>query len=222
MKQFLLFMLAISCNLIASAQITTTGVVSDEFNSLTDAHIYIKGNDQGTITDKNGRFKMETKLNDTLVISHLGYATKEIKLVNRKPISILLEPNISLDEVLILAYPIISCNTTIKCQTSIRNCSCRCSLAGSKIERIETLSAEENKLYPNPSSEGVFNLKLNEEYNNLQIQVVTISGQIIKSEAYQNKTKQFQVDLSSYPKGIYVINIFSEGKKITSKKAIRG
>lgn len=61
--------------------ITINGKVTDEKNeSLPGANIVIKGTSKGTTTDVKGKFSLKVKEGDVLLISFLGYITKEIKI----------------------------------------------------------------------------------------------------------------------------------------------
>ena len=66
--------------LLAQSQNAITGTVKDESgNVLAAALIKVKGNSLSTVADKNGAFRLFVKsTNPTLVISYLGFATKEI------------------------------------------------------------------------------------------------------------------------------------------------
>jgi hypothetical protein len=66
----------------------------------------------------------------------------------------------------------------------------------------------EIKLYPNPTNSFV-NLKIqNKESEKLLVEITNINGQLIYKKQY-NKTANstIKIDLSSYPKGIYLIKI---------------
>lgn len=89
------------------AQTKVSGYVFDEHNvSVAYANVLFKGSTEGTITNEEGRFYLETKNNyDTLVVSFLGYETLEIPLnkkVNYDLKLILKEDAGQLDEVYIV------------------------------------------------------------------------------------------------------------------------
>jgi len=62
-------------------EVVVEGKISDEQGPLEGATIIIKGTKTGTTTNKNGTFSFSKplKTNAILVISYLGYETKEIK-----------------------------------------------------------------------------------------------------------------------------------------------
>ena len=77
-------------------------------------------------------------------------------------------------------------------------------------------------LYPNPNS-GVFNLEVvNNEYKSLEVNILDITGKIIYAESIDNNTKVLkkQIDLSSYAKGIYVMQVQSDKEAFTKKIVI--
>ena len=90
------------------AQTKVSGYVFDEFDQpIAFANIIFKGSTEGTITNENGRFYLESDNTwDTVVISFLGYEIKEVKLdkkVNYDLRFVLKEEASSLDEVVIVS-----------------------------------------------------------------------------------------------------------------------
>lgn len=82
MKKQLLFTLicVLLSTMTALAQNTVRGTVVDEKGEpIIGASIVIKGQKTGTITDANGNFSISTALGKTLVVSFIGYDTKEVK-----------------------------------------------------------------------------------------------------------------------------------------------
>jgi hypothetical protein len=69
---------------------------------------------------------------------------------------------------------------------------------------IQTVSNEEKDVlvYPNPSS-GEFTIVLNKAYSQLIIKNLT--GQLIEKIALSNSDKSVNINLTSYPKGIYFV-----------------
>ncbi|MGN6178963.1 MAG: SusC/RagA family TonB-linked outer membrane protein, partial [Mucilaginibacter sp.] len=80
------------------------GVVLDEKNSpLLGATVTLKGTGTKTSTDVNGLFRIQAPLDSTLVITYVGYVTKEVRAaanltVNLQPVQK------SLNEVVVVAY----------------------------------------------------------------------------------------------------------------------
>ncbi|MDF1548071.1 MAG: SusC/RagA family TonB-linked outer membrane protein, partial [Bacteroidales bacterium] len=89
-----------------SAQ-TITGKITDENGTgLVGANIIVKGTTNGTISDFNGDYSL--KINEgakTLVVSMIGYTTKEIEIGDQTTINLQMELNEeSLDEVVVVGY----------------------------------------------------------------------------------------------------------------------
>lgn len=84
------------------------GTVKDEYGEvLPGATILIKGTSVGVVTDKNGRFKLELPdIKDlTIVVSFMGYESKEVKLMKQKELDILLkEKKEALEDVVVTGY----------------------------------------------------------------------------------------------------------------------
>ena len=89
------------------AQQEVLGNVSDKDGlPLPGATVVIKGTSSGTSTDFDGNFSIEVKSGETLVVSYVGYTTKEIIIGDYKSLSIILESDQLLDEVVITALGI--------------------------------------------------------------------------------------------------------------------
>lgn len=83
------------------------GVITDENGeSIIGASVQIKGTSVGVISDLNGRYSITISSKaSVLVVSYIGYQTKEIVIDNRKIINIQLKENIQkLDEVTVVGY----------------------------------------------------------------------------------------------------------------------
>ncbi|MDG5490083.1 TonB-dependent receptor [Psychroserpens sp. SPM9] len=93
--------------LITFAQLQVTGIVTDESNfPLPGASIIVKGTTKGEITNIDGKFTItldETPA--TLVISYLGFKSKEVIINSQTNIKVVLEEDKqTLDEVVIIGY----------------------------------------------------------------------------------------------------------------------
>jgi hypothetical protein len=105
MKYFLMF----SCfilNAVVFAQTKVSGTVKDNTGyPVAFANVIFKDSNEGTITDENGRFYLESdKTYTTVVFSFLGYTTKEVELTQRTTynMEVVLEESASaLDEVVV-------------------------------------------------------------------------------------------------------------------------
>lgn len=89
-------------------QINVTGTVTDANNEpLIGVNVKIKGTATGTITDFDGKFALETAKGAVLEISYVGYKSKEVKVVDGKPLSVILtEDTEVLSEVVVTALGI--------------------------------------------------------------------------------------------------------------------
>jgi len=93
--------------LIALAQIEVTGTVTDQSNlPLPGASIVVKGITKGKVTDIDGKFSISlSKTPATLIISYLGFKSKEIVIDAQTTISVILEEDReALEEVVIIGY----------------------------------------------------------------------------------------------------------------------
>lgn len=83
------------------------GVISDDNNMpIPSVSIYIEGTTKGTITGFDGDFTIMTSVNNTLVISYLGFKTKKVVITKgiSLPLKINLEPDVdTLDEIIVVS-----------------------------------------------------------------------------------------------------------------------
>jgi len=84
MKYFF-FSLALFFSIIAHAQSKVSGMIIDETGeAVAFANVIFKDSNEGTITNDNGRFYMESdNTYQTLVVSFIGYEDKEIQLTSK-------------------------------------------------------------------------------------------------------------------------------------------
>lgn len=95
-------------NIQAQDNIIVNGVVTelDTGVPLPGVSVMIKGTTRGMSTDFDGNFKLaNVSSNAVLVISYLGYATKEVKIEGKTNIKVELSPSTeSLDEIVVVGY----------------------------------------------------------------------------------------------------------------------
>lgn len=212
MKNILLCILLYNFSFSATSQETVSGFIYDEIGALSGANITVKNRSVGVVSSEEGKYKIKAKKNDILLISYIGYPTKEVVIGENKKLKTELKGSLVLDEVIINAYSVHTCH--------YRTCCCFTKTTVSYFNnRNSNLITE--KLYPNPSRNGLFQLSFIEDYSNIQIQVNTISGQLVKTSSYQNVNQNVNIDLSQFPTGIYLINIIADGKRLGAKKAIK-
>ena len=102
-RAFSTVLLSMLC-VVAFAQ-TATGVVKDKAGEpMIGVNVLVKGTTNGTITDFDGNFTInDCPSNATLVVSYIGYLTKEVK-AGQNLVVVLEEDNQTLDEVVVVGY----------------------------------------------------------------------------------------------------------------------
>ena len=90
------------------AQAPVTGIVKDETGAaLPGVTVVIKGTTTGTQTDVNGKFALNANPGDVLVISYVGYISKQVTVGSNTNFDITLAPDAkSLNEVVVTALGI--------------------------------------------------------------------------------------------------------------------
>ena len=110
MKKRLLFMSAVLLTAVFTAygQAVTGRVTAANDNApLPGVSILVKGTTTGTATDANGGFSINAPANGVLVVSFIGYATREVSIDGRTSFDVSLDEDISqLDEVVVTAFGI--------------------------------------------------------------------------------------------------------------------
>ncbi|MEI7670175.1 MAG: carboxypeptidase-like regulatory domain-containing protein, partial [Pseudomonadota bacterium] len=81
------------------------GVVVDESGKrLPNASVVVKGTQQSVTSDSKGSFSIQAAMGKTLVVSYVGYATKEV-LVSGNSLSVVLKEEVTtLEEVVSIGY----------------------------------------------------------------------------------------------------------------------
>src|ERR1700744_2260426 len=111
MRRKLLFVRLLCLCLLASvavnAQTDVTGQVKDETGApLAGAVVAVKGDKKAVTTNDNGTFTLKAAMGATLVISHVGYDTKEVT-VDAPSLNIAMSRNAKqLDEIIVTALGI--------------------------------------------------------------------------------------------------------------------
>lgn len=92
----------------ASAQQRVTGVVRDatSLEALPGASVVLSGTTRGTSTNVEGEFSLEVpSLNDTLVVSFVGYESQEVAIGGRTELAVNLLPDVAEgEEVVVVGY----------------------------------------------------------------------------------------------------------------------
>ncbi|HZH94820.1 MAG TPA: SusC/RagA family TonB-linked outer membrane protein, partial [Flavisolibacter sp.] len=106
-KYFLLFLLLFSVQ-VSYAQNSITGRITDEANNnagVSRASVVVKGTSRGTITDANGNFTINAASGEILVVSLVGYASKEVTVQGSSAINLSLTANSgTMSEVVVIGY----------------------------------------------------------------------------------------------------------------------
>ncbi len=108
MKKLLLYLSMLFVSFCVQAQvIPINGIVvaGEDDSPLPGVNVLVKGSSNGTITDMNGKFKLNVPSKSKLVISYIGYKTQEIIVVDNQPLHIVLKENSErLNEVVVVGY----------------------------------------------------------------------------------------------------------------------
>jgi len=88
---------------MAQAQ-TVNGLVSSDDGPLPGATIVVKGTNNGTTADFDGNFSINATEDDILVVSFVGFATQEVAVNGQDQISVYLQTDNELEEVVVTGY----------------------------------------------------------------------------------------------------------------------
>ncbi len=93
-------------NQVSAQDITVKGTVNGENGApLSGASVTLKGTNKGTTTDNNGAFTISAAKGNTLVVSAVGYATKEVRIGDQTTITVdLVVGGEALEEVVVIGY----------------------------------------------------------------------------------------------------------------------
>ncbi len=109
LSQMALLLVAILYSTISYGQnpFSVTGTVLDSKSNepLIGVSVLEKGTKNGTITDVNGKFTLQTSPNGILVFSYISYVNKEVDINNNHDLTVLLdEQSELLDEIVVIGY----------------------------------------------------------------------------------------------------------------------
>ena len=89
----------------ASQSKKVSGTISDSAGPLIGATVMEKGTSNGTVTDMDGNFVINAKPGATLVISYIGYITKEVPMAGKNSINVTLEEEgNTLNDLVVIGY----------------------------------------------------------------------------------------------------------------------
>ena len=106
---------------VEQERIVTGTVVDEHGEPLIGVSVMMKGSSKGAVTDLDGKFSLSVPSNSTLVISYIGYQTQEIKVGNKRTVSVALVPDDQLlDEVVVVGYGTVKKRDLTGAVTSVK------------------------------------------------------------------------------------------------------
>ena len=80
----------------------------------------------------------------------------------------------------------------------------------SSVGIVDIASSMNLNIYPNPTN-GIFTIDINGINSNMDMQIYNIQGKIIRNEKLNNDNSTYtrEIDLSTYPKGIYFVKLIN-------------
>ena len=101
----LLMSLCLAVNVQAQTKITGKVIAGDDKTPIIGASVKVKNGPGGTITDANGIFALNVSPNTVLVISFVGYSSKEVSVGTQTTLNVTLDPvKNDLTEVVVTGY----------------------------------------------------------------------------------------------------------------------
>jgi hypothetical protein len=94
----------IPLNLKAQNKVVAGNVMTGD-SVLTGATVQIKGKQTTTQTDAKGNFSINVSAGATLIVTSVGYVSKEVKVDNKSFINVYLQPSVNImNEVVVVGY----------------------------------------------------------------------------------------------------------------------
>jgi TonB-linked SusC/RagA family outer membrane protein len=127
MKRLIILIMVLSASSLAYAQIVVEGTVSDAKTgeTLIGVSVSVKGTTSGTITDVDGRYRLESGLltaSSVIVYSYVGYKATEQTVGNRLLINVALNPEeFMLDELVVIGYGTAKKSNVLGAVTRVNN-----------------------------------------------------------------------------------------------------
>ena len=101
----LMLLLCVPAAFAQNAKTITGTVVDEQGETVIGANVIVKGTFNGTITDVNGNFTLQTEQGKTLVVSYIGYIPREVVIDSQSNYRVTLaEDNQRLEEVVVIGY----------------------------------------------------------------------------------------------------------------------
>lgn len=101
-----LLLLLLSAGAFAQTKVTVTGKITTGGAPLPNVSVSVQGTNQGTTTNDQGVFSLNAQIGQTLVISHMGFGQKIVKINNQEPLDITMETSSQdiLNDVVVIGY----------------------------------------------------------------------------------------------------------------------
>jgi TonB-linked SusC/RagA family outer membrane protein len=103
-KWIFTLLLALSMQFSFAQEKTVTGVVSDKTGPLPGANVVVKGTKRSAQADFDGKYSIQAKAGEVLVISFTGYNNTSVTVGDSNVYSVTLSDGIKLDEVVVEGY----------------------------------------------------------------------------------------------------------------------
>ncbi|UQD56058.1 TonB-dependent receptor [Flavobacterium sp. K5-23] len=103
---FLVLLVVLMTQITFAQNKTITGVVSDnEGKPLTGVNVKVKGTSNGVQTNFDGKYSINAKTGDVLILSFVGLETKTLTIANSNSINVTMQSSaVAIDEVVVIAY----------------------------------------------------------------------------------------------------------------------
>jgi TonB-linked SusC/RagA family outer membrane protein len=118
-KWIFTLLLALTMQFSFAQEKTVTGVVSDKTGPLPGANIVVKGTTRSAQTDFDGKFSINAKAGEVLVISFTGYNNSTVTVGTANSYNVTLTDGIKLDEVIVEGYRNTTKSTTVVAQSTV-------------------------------------------------------------------------------------------------------
>src|SRR5688572_9934034 len=110
-KRLLYYAIATYAALLLSIHVSAQNAIKGQLRSangepLNGATIFVKGTNKSVTTDEKGAFTLDVPIGSTLVVSYVGYTTREIKVLDQSTLNVQLQPSAAQDlqQVVVVGY----------------------------------------------------------------------------------------------------------------------
>ncbi|WP_333877239.1 SusC/RagA family TonB-linked outer membrane protein [Flavobacterium sp.] len=120
-KWIFTLLLAFTMQFSFAQEKTVTGVVSDKAGPLPGANIVVKGTTRSAQADFDGKFSINAKVGEVLVVSFTGYNNASVTVGAANSYNVTLSDGIKLDEVIVEGYRNTTKATTVVAQATVNS-----------------------------------------------------------------------------------------------------